>query len=380
METCKYSKKCGGCVYMGKTYAESLAAKQKMVEKLISPYCRVTKIIGMDSLYHYRNKVHAVIAGDGRGNVFSGTYEQGSHRVVPIDKCLIDNEKADEIITDIVSLMKSFKYVPYNEDSGRGFLRHILIRVAEKTGQIMVTLVVATHVFPSKNNFIKALLKIHPEISTIIMNVNNKKTSMVLGEKEQVLYGKGYIEDKLCGRIFRISSKSFYQINHDQTEILYNTAIELANFSGKENVIDAYSGIGTIGMALADKVNSVTGIELNRNAVADATANARRNNLTNVKYLCGDAGEFMEREAASGKKYDVVLMDPPRSGSTPQFISSVAKMSPQTVVYISCNPETLARDLGIFREKGYKAIECRAVDMFGWTGHVESVVLMSRVK
>ena len=364
---------------MGKKYSESLEYKQKMIEKLIRPFCKVNKIIGMDEPYFYRNKVHAVVGGDRKGNIYAGTYEAGSHKIVPIDKCLLDNEKADAIIATVIKLMKSFKYRPYNEDTGRGFLRHILIRTAEVTGEIMVTLVVGENIFPSKSNFIKALTSEHPEITTIVMNVNSKRTSMVLGEKEETLYGKGYIEDILCGKRFRISSKSFYQVNHAQTEKLYETAINYAGLTGKENVFDAYSGIGTIGICASDNALSVTGVELNRDAVKDALTNCKLNNLKNVKFMAGDAGEHMEKEAASGRKYDVVFMDPPRSGSSLKFINSVCKMAPSKVVYISCGPESLARDLQLFKKKGYRIVECQPVDMFGWTGHVETVVLMSKV-
>ena len=379
MEKCRYQAKCGGCTYIGMKYGEQLKEKQKKVEKLISPFCKVLPIIGMPSPYHYRNKVHAVVGGDRKGNIFAGTYEAGSHRIVPIENCLLDNEKADAIINTIVGLMKSFKYRPYNEDTGRGFLRHILIRTADATGEIMVTLVVGETVFPSKNNFVKALLKEHPEITTIVMNLNNKRTSMVLGEKEEVLYGKGYIEDVLCGKRFRISSKSFYQVNHAQTEVLYGVAIRYAALTGKEQIIDAYSGIGTIGIAVSDGAAGVTGIELNKDAVKDALVNCKINNISNARYSTGDAGDFMVKEAAQGKKYDVVFMDPPRSGSTEKFMNSVVKLAPERVVYISCNPETLARDLKFMKKKGYKIKECQPVDMFGWTEHMESCVLLERV-
>ena len=305
---------------MGLDYAEQLEHKQKTVNKLLKPFGRVDDIIGMKKPYHYRNKVHAVVGGDKKGNIYAGTYEAGTHRLVPVDECLIDNEKADAIIRTVVSLMKSFKYQPYNEDTGRGFLRHILIRTGTKpdgsTGEIMVTLVVAENVFPSKNNFIKALLKEHPEITTVVMNLNNRRTSMVLGDKEQILYGKGYIEDTLCGKVFKLSSKSFYQVNHEQTEVLYRTAIDFAGLTGKEHILDAYSGIGTIGIVASDHAASVTGVELNKDAVKDALVNVKKNNVKNATYIQGDAGEYMQKEAAKGHHYDVVFMDPPRAGSS----------------------------------------------------------------
>ena len=369
---CKYSAKCGGCSYMGISYEEQLAAKHKTVNNLIKPFGPVLPIIGMDNPYNYRNKVNAALAGDRHGNIYAGTFESGTHKVVPIDSCMLDNVKADAIINTVTELMKSFKYRPYNEDTHRGFLRYILIRTAHSTGEILVTLVVGDSVFPSKNNFIKALIKAHPEITGIVMNINNINTSMVLGEKEQILYGKGYIEDILCGKRFKISSKSFYQVNSLQTEILYSKAVEFAGLTGREKIMDAYSGIGTIGIIASDRAGEVIGVESNRNAVADAKINLRFNNCRNVRCICADAGEFMQREALAGNKYDVVFMDPPRAGSSTEFINAVAKLAPGKVVYISCNPETLARDLGLFKKKGYRMVKCVPVDMFPWTASVET--------
>ena len=369
---------------MGLDYAEQLEHKQKTVNKLLKPFGRVDDIIGMKKPYHYRNKVHAVVGGDKKGNIYAGTYEAGTHRLVPVDECLIDNEKADAIIRTVVSLMKSFKYQPYNEDTGRGFLRHILIRTGTKpdgsTGEIMVTLVVAENVFPSKNNFIKALLKEHPEITTVVMNLNNRRTSMVLGDKEQILYGKGYIEDTLCGKVFKLSSKSFYQVNHEQTEVLYHTAIDFAGLTGKEHVLDAYSGIGTIGIVASDHAASVTGVELNKDAVKDALVNVKKNNVKNATYIQGDAGEYMQKEAAKGHHYDVVFMDPPRAGSDMKFLNSLIKSAPEKIVYISCNPETLARDLKVLTRKGYRMVKCRPVEMFAWSEHVETVCILSKLR
>lgn len=241
----------------------------------------------------------------------------------------------------------------------------------------MVVLVTASPVFPSKNNFVKALREKHPEITTIIQNINGRSTSMVLGEKEHVLFGKGYIEDVLCGHRFRISSKSFYQVNPVQTEKLYNKAMELAALTGSETVLDAYCGIGTIGITASGRAKRVIGVELNKDAVRDAVQNAKRNEIKNIEFYCNDAGRFMSRMAAQGEKLDVVFMDPPRSGSTEEFIHSVAEAGPRKVVYISCGPETLARDLKIFARNGYRAREAWGVDLFPWTGHVETVIMMT---
>lgn len=385
---CPYDKKCGGCNLLKHDYAEQLKIKKAALAKLLAPYGGLTEVLGMDEPLHYRNKVHAVFTTDRKGNVISGVYEEGTHRVVAVDNCLIENEKADEIIATIRKLIPSFKLKVYDEDRRTGLFRHVLIRTAHSTGQIMVVLVLSSTMFPSKNNFVKALLKEHPEITTIVMNINDKRTSMVLGDREQTLYGKGYIEDVLCGNTFRISPKSFYQINSVQTEILYNKAIEFAGLTGNETVIDAYCGIGTIGITAASymagqaggKGGNVIGVELNTDAVKDAIANAKRNNMDNIRFYCDDAGKFMTRMAADGQHADVVFMDPPRSGSDETFLNCVAKLAPKKIVYISCGPDTLARDLGVLKKKGYRIEKMVGVDLFPMTEHVETVVLLSHKK
>lgn len=291
---------------------------------------------------------------------------------------MIENANADEIIVSIRGLLKSFHIRPYNEDTGYGLLRHVLIRTGHVTGQIMVVLVLASPILPSKNNFVKALLKLHPEITTVVINVNNRNTSMVLGDKEHVIYGKGYIEDELCGKRFRISPRSFYQVNPVQTEILYGKALEYAGLTGKETVVDAYCGTGTIGMIASDKAAKVIGVELNADAVRDARNNAKANQIRNIQFYQNDAGKFLVEMAGQGAKVDVVLMDPPRSGSTEEFMNSVAQIGPERIVYVSCNPETLVRDLKYFKKKGYRVAKGVGVDMFPFTEHCETVVLLSK--
>lgn len=378
-EVCPYMKKCGGCQLQGVPYAQQLKDKEKQVKDLIGPYCRVFPITGMETPYHYRNKVHAVL-DHRKGNVISGIYEERSHQVVQVDSCQIEDEKADEIIVTIRELLQSFRLKVYDEDNGFGLFRHILIRVGKTSGQIMVVLVMASPIFPSKNNFIKALRQKHPEITTIVQNINDQDTSMVLGEREKVLYGKGYITDTLCGKTFRISSRSFYQINPVQTEKLYQKAIHLAGLTGKERIVDAYCGIGTIGLIAADRVKEVIGIELNEDAIRDAIRNAHANKITNAQFYCEDAGKFMEEMADSGETADVVFMDPPRSGSDERFLSSVVKLSPKQIVYISCNPETMARDLAYLTGNGYRAITAWPFDMFPHTSHTEVVACLKRVQ
>ena len=374
---CPKARQCGGCQLQGISYEEQLEQKQKKTEELIGPYCRVFPICGMEDPYHYRNKVHAVLDHK-KGKVISGIYAEGSHSVVPVDACLIEDEKADEIIVTIRELLQSFKLPVYDEDTGRGLFRHILKKKKKTSGQIMVVLVMASPIFPSKNNFIRVLRQKHPEITTIVQNINDQDTSMVLGEREKVLYGKGYITDTLCGKVFRISSRSFYQINPVQTEKLYQKAIHLASLAGKARIVDAYCGIGTIGLIASDRVKQVIGIELNEDAVRDAMKNARANNVSNVEFYCDDAGDFMREMAANGEKVDVVFMDPPRSGSDEIFLSSVVQLAPKRVVYISCNPETMARDLEYLTDHGYRAITAWPFDMFPSTAHIEVVTCLSR--
>ena len=370
---CPVEKKCGGCQFLDVAYEEQLRWKQKKVEELLKPYCEVHKIKGMKQPFHYRNKVHAVFAHKRDGSIISGIYQEGTHDVVPVNECLLEDKKADEIIGTIRELLKSFKIKTYNEDTGYGLFRHALIRTAHKTGQIMVVLVLGSPILPSKNNFVKALLKAHPEITTIVLNVNGKKTSMVLGEKETVLYGKGYIEDELCGCRFRISAKSFYQINSLQTEALYQKAMELAKLTGKERVIDAYCGIGTIGMVAARYAGEVIGVELNQDAVRDAIRNAKMNNMKNIQFYQNDAGQFMVQMAEARERADVVFMDPPRTGSDEAFLSSAVRLSPKRIVYISCNPETQARDLEYLTKHGYRAEGAWPYDMFPFTVHCETI-------
>ena len=377
---CPVMRQCGGCQMLDMPYAEQLKTKRKRLETLLKGICPVKDMIGMEDPFYYRNKVHAVFDRDRRGNIISGIYQENTHNVVPVEKCMIEDQKADEIIGTIRGMLKSFKIRTFDEDTGYGLLRHVLIRRGFESGEIMVVLVTASPVFPSKNNFVKALREKHPEITTIVQNINGRGTSMVLGEKEHVLYGKGYIVDTLCGCSFRISSRSFYQVNPVQTEKLYTKALELAGLTGKETVVDAYCGIGTIGIIASKKAGNVIGVELNQDAVRDAINNAKMNQISNIRFFCNDAGRFLVNMAEAGEKADVVIMDPPRSGSTEEFMDSIAKMGAKKVVYVSCNPETLARDLAYMKKLGYKAKEAVGFDMFPATEHVETVVLLSHKK
>lgn len=377
---CPLSGRCGGCQWIDKSYEEQLAEKARRFARLMAPFCKPEAIIGMEQPAHYRNKVHAVFGEDRRHNIISGTYEAGSHRIVPLDSCYIENEKADAIIVTVRELLRSFKIRPYNEDTGYGLLRHVLVRTGYVTGEIMVVPVLASPILPSKNNFVKALRERHPEITTIVLNINQRGTSMVLGDREQVIYGKGYIEDVLCGKTFRISPRSFYQVNPAQTEKLYGKALEYAGLSGTETVLDAYCGTGTIGIIASDQAGEVIGVELNADAVRDARMNAKRNDVKNIRFYQNDAGKFLvSMVQKAGSKVDVLFMDPPRSGSDEAFLGSVAQIKPGKVVYVSCNPETLVRDIKYLRKHGYQVKRAVGVDMFPFTDATEAVCLLERL-
>lgn len=379
---CPLAKKCGGCQLQNMTYDEQLRFKQDKCKRLLGRYAKVRPILGMEDPTHYRHKVQAAFSYDyRRRKLVSGVYQSGSHRVVPVNDCLIEERKADEIIVSIRKLMQSFKFQAYDEDTKRGFIRHVLVRRGYATGETMVVIVSGKPMFPSKRNFVNALLKEHPDITTIVHNVNPYHTNLVLGPKNEVLYGRGYIEDELCGCTFRISPGSFYQVNPAQTEVLYNTAMEFAGLTGEETFFDAYCGTGTIGLIAATRgAKRVIGVELNKTAVRDAKSNARRNKVENAEFYAGDASRFITEMAEAGEKVDVVMMDPPRAGSTEEFLSAVCKMAPPKVVYVSCNPETLARDLKYLTKHGYIAQAIQPVDMFPYTEHVETVCLLGRRK
>lgn len=375
---CPHYKKCGGCQLQNMTYDEQLSFKQAKTIRLLGRFCHIEEIIGMRQPEHYRNKVQAAFGMTRGGKIISGVYQSSSHNIVCVDNCRLEDRKADRIIVTIRKMLGDFKMLPYNEDRKTGFLRHVLVKRGFATGEIMVVLVTSTPVFKNKNAFISKLLEVHPEITTIVQNINNVNTSLVLGESEKVLYGKGYITDILCGCKFKISAKSFYQINPVQTEKLYNTAIEYADLKGDETVIDAYCGIGTIGMVAARNAGSVVGVELNKDAVRDAIVNAKLNEMKNIYFYNDDAGKFMVEMAKAGEKADVVFMDPPRAGSDMNFLSSVVRLAPKKIVYISCNPETQARDIAYLVKNGYQCKKIQPVDMFPHTAHVETVVQLVR--
>lgn len=350
----------------------------------------IRPIVGMKDPRHYRNKVVSPYVGAydkkaRRRRVLCGMYERGTHCVIDSRECLIENQEAKRIILAIRDLMPKFGIAPYDEDADTGFLRHVQVRVGHASGEVMVTLVTREDAFPASKAFVRALIKMHPSITTVVQNVNTRQTNVIMGDKERTLYGPGFILDSLCGLSFRISSKSFYQVNVEQTEALYTRAVEMARLTGAETVMDAYCGTGTIGLVAARGVLGgpgaarVIGVEERPDAVADARNNARHNGIAAAEFVADDAGAFMRTLAARGEELDVLLMDPPRSGSTPDFLKAACTLAPHRIVYISCNPKTQARDAEYLVAHGYRIDEMQPVDMFPHTPHTENILSFERV-
>lgn len=372
---------CGGCPLLNMEYSYQLEAKRGRLIRLVGKWAEVRPVLGMKDPYRYRNKAIATFARGPKGRPVTGIYAAGTHKVLAQESCLLQHPDLDAAIAATRDAAAKCRYEVYDEDKQTGVLRHVLARRAEN-GQVMVVLVTAVPELPGARNFVAALLdgakKRRVNVTTVVQNLNDRKTSAVLGTQQKVLYGKGFLVDELCGLRFALSPRSFYQVNHAQTEVLYRLAIEAAGLTGRETVIDAYCGIGTIGLCAAAKAKQVIGVELNRDAVRDAIGNAKHNGIANARFIAADATRWLVEAADAGQKADVLFMDPPREGSTPEFIAAVAKMAPGRVVYVSCGPDSLARDVEQFAKLGYRPQFFAPVDLFPHTNHVESVVLLSR--
>lgn len=376
---CPKAQACGGCAYNGVKYSQQLEIKQNLVNDLIGPFCPVAPIYAMEDPFYYRNKVQSVFGISRSGQTVSGIYRKGTHNLIPVSTCMIEDRMADHILQTVRTLVRRFGIMPYDEDSCKGFLRHVLIRISRSTGQAMVVLVASAFRFPQEKGFVKALLEAEPSVTTVLINKNSEKTSMVLSDlPERILCGSGYIEDVLCNLRFRISAKSFWQVNSVQAQRMFNAAMRMVRFKGNEHVIDAYCGTGAIGLIAASRAASVTGIELNPSAVEDAKINAKINGIENSSFICGDASDVIKDMASEHVPCDVLFLDPPRSGSTEKFLAAAMRLAPKTIIYISCNPETLARDLRYIVSRGmYRALGAQPVDMFPQTSHCETVCLLT---
>ena len=371
---CKICTACGGCQYQQIKYNAQLVFKTNRVKNAIKRIAHldapVNDCIGAKNPYNYRNKIQVPFTKDRKGNVVYGFYKENSHEIIPTKECAIEDKRAASILWDIKELIKQFNVPVYNEDNGKGILRYVLIRTSYHYPELMVVLVTSIMNFPGQRNFIDALLKLHPEITTIVENVNPRHTNVILGPKEKVLYGPGFIKDTICNLTFEISASSFFQINPEQVEILYKTALKLINIEKNQVVLDAYSGVGTIGLIASKNAKKVISVEIVKDAVKNAIENAKRNNVNNIEFHCGDAGEFINNYDG---QIDMVIMDPPRKGSDEKFLSSLINRKVQQIIYISCDPETLARDLE-YLSSSYNVTFVQPVDMFPFTAHDETIV------
>ena len=371
---CKVCTSCGGCQYQQINYKTQLEYKTKRVKEALMRIggikTNVLPCIGMNNPYYYRNKIQMPYGKDRKGNVVYGFFKENSHEIIPVKECVIEDKRAASILWDIKELVKQMNIPTYNEDSGRGILRYVLIRTSFHYKELMVVLVTSMMNFPGQRNFIDALVKLHPEITTVVENVNKRHTNVILGNEEKVLYGPGKIKDKILDLTFEISASSFFQVNPVQVEKLYKTAIDLVKFDEKPIVLDAYSGVGTIGLIAARNASKVISVELNKDASRNAKENAIKNNVSNIEFYCDDAGHFIDNYPS---ELDIVIMDPPRKGSDEKFLSTLLRKKPKQIIYVSCDPETLARDLK-YLSSLYKVTYVQPVDMFPMTAHVETVV------
>ena len=375
---CKICTSCGGCQYQQLSYDAQLKYKTKRVKEALT---RISKVdievlpcLGMEDPYNYRNKIQVPFNKDKNGKVKFGFYKENSHIIMPIKECAIEDRRAAPILWDIKLLLEEMNIPVYNEDSGKGILRYVLIRTSHHYKELMVVLITTQMNFPGQRNFINELVNRHPEITTIVENVNSRHTNVILGNQEKVLYGPGHIKDDILGLTFEISAASFFQVNPIQVEKLYASALNLIDFNKKETVLDAYSGVGTIGLIAAKNAGKVISVEINKSAHKNAIENAKRNNVNNIEFVCADAGEYISK---SSEDIDILIMDPPRSGSDETFLSTVINKRIKKIIYISCNPETLARDIQ-YLSKYYQVNYVQPVDMFPMTAHVETIVGLYR--
>ncbi len=378
-QTCKYYGKCGGCQTPNLTYEEQLSMKMARLIRLFGRYCHVDEIVPMESPYRYRCKIQTAFSRQGREMV-SGVYQSGRDRVIPAKNCLLEDPEAAAVRNAAVKLCREMHLTVYNPQNGRGLLRHILVRYSRKTGQALVVIVTGKAPFTKAKAFTEALVTACPFVASVVHNVNEGPLAMAQGPKSTVLYGDGYFEEEILGCRYRVSAKSFLQVNPEGTEKLYAHAIRALALTGQETVIDAYSGVGTLSLLAAGRAARVIGVEIVEEAVADAAANAVLNSIPNADFLPGDAGEYMESLAASRRTVDAVLLDPPRAGCDKRFLTSLVKLAPRRAVYVSCNPDTLSRDAAFLTHHGYRMTKLTPVDMFPFTTHIECVATFTRTE
>ena len=375
---CSYAGKCGGCAYRHLTYPEELWAKRQRVQDALTRIggleLTVEEILGAKNPEHYRNKSQYPVGADGS----IGFFQARTHKVVPIRRCLIQTEAADRTAQAVGEWMRRYKISAYDETTGKGLVRHVCVRVNRK-GESLCCVVVNGNKVPREPELAAYVTAAVPHTVGVLLNSNTRRGNVILGDKYRTLFGRNYLMDTLCGLEFKLSMPSFYQVNRDQAEVLYGKALEFAGLTGNETVLDLYCGIGTITLCLAKAAKRVIGAEIVPPAIRDAKENALRNHIENAEFFCGDAADIAAKLESDGLRPDVVTVDPPRKGLAPEVIASVAAMGPEKVVYVSCDPATLGRDVKIFREFGYEAKRAAAVDMFPGTAHVETVCLLSKL-
>ena len=380
---CPVYEQCGGCQLQHLSYAGQLAMKQQQVKDALTRIghleVEVLPVMGCNNPWNYRNKMQFPAAMDAEGQLQLGCYATASHSVVDTASCMIQKEANNEVLLTVRKWMQRFGITAYDEKTGKGLIRHVMSRVGVHSGEVMAVLITSAYDIPHKRELVEWLKKYVPGLVSVVQNINKKKTNIIMGEKTRVLYGQSTIKDSLGALNFNISAQSFFQVNSEQAEKLYNTALEYAALTGKETVVDVYCGTGTISLYLARHAQQVYGIEIVAPAIADARKNAEMNACKNAEFILGDAAVELPKLLATGIQPQVVLVDPPRAGCEERVLEAIAKVAPERVVYVSCNPASLARDLAYLEEHGYKTAVVQPVDMFSMTSHVENVVLLSKL-
>lgn len=381
---CSIYKQCGGCQLQHLSYETQLKFKQKQVKEVLTRIghlenITVHPVLGMIDPWKYRNKSQVPV-GEIEGGLVAGFFQQRSHTIINMEECLIQVAENDRVVQGVKRIAERYGMKAYNEETHSGTLRHIVTRYGQKMKDVMVVLITRTEGFQHKDKIITDIHEAFPQVKSIIQNINSKRTNVIFGDQTKVLWGDEYLYDSIGDIQFAISARSFYQVNPEQTKVLYDKALEYAKLSGEETVIDAYCGIGTISLFLAQNAKKVYGVEIVPEAIEDAKRNAKLNGMTNVEFAVGKSEEIIPSWHQQGIKADVIVVDPPRKGCDIELLETIIIMKPKRVVYVSCNPGTLARDLRILEDGGFKTIEVQPVDMFPHTNHVECVTLMSRVE
>ena len=379
---CPLAGRCGGCQYRHMTYAEELRAKRQRVQDALTRVggtaLEIPPVLEAENPLRYRNKVQFPVALEKQG-LAVGYYRSRSHDVLDVKDCLLQPKMVTVLRNAFQKWMITYRVPAYDEEKRIGLIRHLYARTNQK-GEVLCCVIVNGEQLPHVPELIQALRQAVPALVGVVQNTNTQDTNVILGPAYRTLWGQDFLEEALCGMIFRLSVPSFFQINHAQTERLYGKALEFAGLTGQETVLDLYCGIGTISLALAQQAGQVIGAEIVPEAIEDAKANAQRNRVNNVRFLCGDAGHVASQLSTEGVRPHVICVDPPRKGLAPEVPEILAAMGPERIVYVSCDPATLARDLKLFAQRGYGTGKINTVDMFCQTGHVETVVLMSKVK